>query len=145
MKLTYWSDLWQTVDSKTKYPVYKFARTAPSDGGRKWRPVAEERERVGAVLYDTELRKSMSLFNDNPLNKYRDVDSIWERFMEIFGIIDGIVQYKDAWAAYYKQALKEFFEDGVQYLEIRSVLPKVSWKPINLMIYFDKRYRSSSR
>ncbi|EDW05052.1 GH18002 [Drosophila grimshawi] len=43
--------------------------------------------------------------------------------MEIFGLLDGLVMYAPVWGEYYYKALEEFYADGVQYLEFRSILP----------------------
>lgn len=122
VKLTYWDNLWQVTDSVSKQLQFKFSRTKPADG---WVLVKEERARVGVEAYDSHLRSMISMYNHNPLLKDRDVDSIWRRFMEIFAITDGVLFYKDAWRAYYLQALLEFEEDEVHYLELRSTLPQV--------------------
>lgn len=123
--LTYWPHLWQ-CDSASGFPQFKFSRTEPQTGAdQQWRLVKEVREQVGSQTYDAKLRKMMSLYSNNPITENRDIDSIWNRFMQIFGILDGIVTYKPVWEDYYRQALEEFYEDGVQYLELRSLLPPV--------------------
>jgi len=45
--------------------------------------------------------------------------------MGIFNLLDGLLQYAPLWGDYYYNALKEFYADGVQYLEVRSVLPEL--------------------
>lgn len=61
----------------------------------------------------------------DPLKTYPSQDVIWERFGTIFKILEGLVDYVGAFKAYYLQGLNEFYEDGVQYLEIRCLLPEV--------------------
>lgn len=127
VQLTYWDNLWQITDSSSKMPRFKFSRKKPvsNSSGDDWVPVKKERERVGQKVYDKELRKMVSLYSKNPLTEDRDVNAMWVKFMEIFSITDGLMMYKDAWEAYFLQALKEFAADEVDYLEIRSILPKV--------------------
>ena len=129
IQLTYWDNLWQQTDPQTKRPVFRFSRKQPVGEGDKnleWVLVKKERQRVGQEDYDAELRKMISLYNESPETELKDVNSIWVKFMEIFSILDGILMYKDAWEAYYLQALKEFSSDEVNYLELRSILPQVS-------------------
>lgn len=127
VQLTYWDHLWQVTDSATGIPQFRFSRTQPAE---QWTLVRAERESRGAQAYDTELRRMASLYSENPLTDNRDVNAIWGRFMEIFGLTDGIMMYRDAWEAYYLQALKEFSADQVDYLELRSTLPQVSGRVI---------------
>lgn len=127
VQLTYWDNLWQMTDPESKRPRFRFSRKKPvTSDGSKWSLVKKERERRGQESYDAELRKNISLYNKNPTTEALDVNAMWAQFMEIFAMTDGILLYKDAWEAYYLQALKEFSADEVDYLEIRSTLPKVS-------------------
>lgn len=123
VQLTYWDNLWQLTDPETKRPRFKFSRTRPEE---KWVLVRKEREQRGPEVYDSELRRMISLFNKNTTTEDLDVNAMWVKFMEIFAITDGILMYKDAWEAYFLQALKEFAADEVNYMEIRSILPTVS-------------------
>lgn len=127
VQLTYWDHLWQLTNPETKRPKFRFSRGQPAaEDGLEWQQVRTERKRRGAEAYDAELREQVSLFTRHPNTEARDVDSMWVRFMEIFSMTDGILLYKDAWEAYFLQALTEFGADQVDYLEVRSTLPKVS-------------------
>lgn len=125
IQLTYWDHLWQTTDPTSMRPRFRFSRLQPMHKDEEWTLVKKERERSGAKEYDSQLRKMISLYNTNPNTEARDVNAMWERFMEIFAITDGILLYKEAWSHYFLQALMEFSADEVQYLEVRSTLPKV--------------------
>lgn len=127
VQLTYWDHLWQLTDPETNRARFRFSRAQPkSEDGLEWEQVRKERKRRGSAVYDAELRKQISLYTKNADNEDKDVNSMWVRFMEIFAMTDGILLYKDAWEAYFLQALKEFDADQVNYLEVRSTLPKVS-------------------
>lgn len=131
IQLTYWDHLWQTTDEATGRPRFRFSRLQPVNSKtEKWTLVKKERERRGAQEYDSKLRQMITLYNSSPNTEARDINAMWDRFMEIFAITDGILLYKDAWAQYFRQALIEFSADEVQYLEVRSTLPKVcgEWK-----------------
>lgn len=45
--------------------------------------------------------------------------------MEIFMVFGSLVTYTEVWKDYYRQSLQESYDDGVQYLEFRGVLPEV--------------------
>lgn len=126
VQLSYWDNLWQVTDAGAKQPRFRFSRKKPE--GENWLLVKKVRETRGVDAYDAELRKMISLYMENPIGEARDVNAMWERFMEIFATTDGILLYKDAWEAYFLQGLKEFDADGVNYVEIRSILPKVRRK-----------------
>lgn len=128
VQLTYWDHLWQLTDPVTQRARFQFSRSKPvaDTEDEEWKQVRKERKRRGPEVYDAELRRQISLFTKSPNTEARDVNAMWVRFMEIFAMTDGILLYKDAWEAYFMQALKEFSADEVNYLEIRSTLPKVS-------------------
>lgn len=127
VQLTYWDHLWQTTDPESQRPRFKFSRNKPVTADNlEWQLVKTVREARGQGAYDSELRKLVSLYNENPVTEARDVNAMWVKFMEIFAMSDGLLMYKDAWEAYFLQALKEFSADQVSYLEVRSTLPKVS-------------------
>lgn len=148
VQLTYWDHLWQMTDPESQRPRFKFSRTRPETGeDHQWTTVKKERERRGHKAYDAELRKQISLYTENPTTEARDVNAMWAKFMEIFAMTDGILMYKDAWEAYYLQALTEFAADEVNYLEIRSTLPEVSetkWVSGQQHMLSSYYYRSSS-
>lgn len=136
VQLTYWDHLWQLTDPVTKRACFQFSRSKPvaTDGDTdEWKQVRKERKRRGPEVYDAELRRQISLFTKSPNTEARDVNSMWVRFMEIFAMTDGILLYKEAWEAYFMQALKEFAADEVNYLEIRSTLPKVSEEDFGIL------------
>lgn len=120
IELTYWKNLWMLTNPTTNQPEFKFSRERPGSG---WYSVEEERKIVGAQKFDKNLRSTISMFTDDPIMQDRDVNSIWKVFLNTFAMVDGVLMYKEAWKAYYLQALKEFEDDGVNYLELRSTLP----------------------
>lgn len=132
VSLTYWEDLWQRTENGTnKIVEFRFSRDQPKsmaeDDTGTWRLVKDVRAEVGALTYDQQIRAMFTLFDKNvhPKVQFKDVNDVWDRFMGIFILNGPIITYAPAWKAYYKNALKEMQEDGVQYLELRSTLPKV--------------------
>ena len=60
---------------------------------------------------------------DDPEVRYKDINSVWAKFVELFEVFGSIVEYKEAWRDYFRQSLQELYIDNVQYLELRSVFP----------------------
>lgn len=146
VSLTYWPQLWQrTASDNNEILEFKFSRQQPSteqwhstnrtiadgDNGNHtkmvWRLVSDVRADIGPSNYDEYVRTLFTLFNKNvnPKIQFRDINDVWNRFMNIFGYLHPIVSYAPAWKAYYKHAMKEMLADGVQYLEFRGILPPV--------------------
>lgn len=146
VSLTYWPQLWQrTASNNNEILEFKFSRQQPSteqwqvtnstiavgDNGNHakmvWRLVSDVRAEIGPSKYDEYVRTLFTLFNKNvnPKIQFRDINDVWDRFMNIFAYLGPIVTYVPAWKAYYKQAMKEMLADGVQYLEFRGLLPPV--------------------
>lgn len=130
VSLTYWPNLWQrTSDKDNQIEAFLFSRDRPNNSSANaiWRLVAEARAEMGASIYDKHVRKMFTLFDEdvNPRTQFRDGNDVWKRFNTIFVKSTPIITYAPARKAYYKQALKELQNDGVQYLEFRSSLSKV--------------------
>lgn len=124
VSLTYLPNLWICSSPDSNDVAFKFARTQPEPtDGLEWTLVADQRAKRGADDYDAEIRKLFTLYTPNPEIEYKDINHVWECFIGIFIKITPLLTYVPVWKAYYKQALKEFYEDGVQYLEFRGTLP----------------------
>ena len=135
---TYRDNLWQcgelTDDSR---PGYKFSKLPPVPvNGCTWTLVEDERLKSGAEVYDKRMRRLLTLYNDDPINAYKDINDVWSKFMLIFTTLDPIVTYVPVWKDYFYNALKEFYEDGVTYLEFRGLLPAVSCRTRFILVFF---------
>uniref|UniRef100_A0A182N9D8 Adenosine deaminase n=1 Tax=Anopheles dirus TaxID=7168 RepID=A0A182N9D8_9DIPT len=123
LNATYRPHLWQRGDFKSESgPEFKFSRTEPSTGDG-WELVAAIRRRMGADKYDDEIRQLFTLYDADPLNAYRTINDVWNRFSRLFLALDPIVTYRPVWEYYFREALREFREDNVMYLEFRGLLP----------------------
>ncbi|XP_004526784.1 adenosine deaminase 2 [Ceratitis capitata] len=127
IELTYRENLWACEGSGALEAVsMRFAKSKPSlvvnDTDCTWTLLAEMRARYSAAAVDEYLRERFTLY---PKEKFLDNNEAWQSFMQIFGLLDGLLTYAPVWADYYYNALKEFRADGVQYLEFRSTLPKL--------------------
>uniref|UniRef100_A0A182QSP6 Adenosine deaminase n=1 Tax=Anopheles farauti TaxID=69004 RepID=A0A182QSP6_9DIPT len=130
---TYRPHLWQRGDFQ-KGVEFKFSRTKPTpDDG--WETVDTVRKRLGVDKYDAEIRQLFTLYDADPLNAYRTINDVWDRFSRLFLALNPIVTYKPVWEYYFREALREFYEDNVMYLEFRGLLPTLydldgkSYKP----------------
>lgn len=125
VSLTYWEHLWQCNDNSNAIVSFKFSKNTPEFvNGCKWLKVADERARVGRVEYDAHIRSNFTLFTNDP-HKFSDINVVWNQFMGLFIRFEPLVTYAPVFKDYYKQALKEMLQDGVQYLELRVLLPPV--------------------
>lgn len=129
VNITYQPNLWQ-CSNNDKIAQFLFSRYQPNpiyNIDCQWKLVTKERERLGVEKYDKYVRTLFTLFdrNVNPKTQFADVNSAWNRFMQLFIYVGPLVTYAPIWKSYYKQALKEMYEDNVQYLEFRGLLPEV--------------------
>lgn len=142
VSLTYWPNLWQRANKNNEIEEFRFSRGQPTifnqnDGENStWRLVKDVRNEQGASNYDGHVRTLFTLFdkNINPRIQFPDINDVWNRFLGIFGKVAPIVTYAPAWKEYYKHALKEMLDDGVQYLEFRGILPQVCFQVIFICI-----------
>lgn len=128
--LTYLADLWQCSDPNASHRIqqFLFSRNAPATvSGCEWLRVSEVRTKIGASKYDRYVRTLFTLYreDENPRTQFKDINDVWNTFMDIFLLIGPIVTYAPVWKDYYKNALKEMYADNVQYLEFRGLLPQV--------------------
>ena len=133
MSLTRWDNLWQWGDlDGDELPKFLFANKRPdSIDGTGWRLVSDVRKVIGDKIYDAKARPLFTLLVDNPTEAYKDINAVWTKFNHIFMVFGALVTYTEVWKDYFRQALQEMYDDGVQLLEFRGVLPEVCLKLIH--------------
>lgn len=137
VSLTYWPHLWQlsrpngTDVSKFLFSLRQPNTTADSDNELVWRRVNEVRHDMGAKTYDKYVRTLFTMYDESvqdPTIQFSDINAVWRKFVTRFLNVNKLLTYAPIWKAYFKTALKEMHADGVQYVEMRTTLPAVSFK-----------------
>lgn len=149
VSLTYWPDLWIRISSNhsARFDIveFRFLRAQPTNQNKQitrdstdtnasidsndsvWRLVKDVRTEMGASAFDEHVRSMFTLYdtNVNPMTQFQDINDVWIHFLGIFDKIRGILAYAPIRRAYFRQALKELYDDSVQYVEIRTSIPEV--------------------
>lgn len=120
---TYRENLWQKGNFGLSHgPEFKFSKEKP---GQEWSLVSEIRQWMTNEVYDTKVAEVFSLYNADPMNVYKSLDDAWSKFQNIFVCLAPLITFAPVWRQYYHDSLKQFYDDHVQYLEFRGVLPEV--------------------
>uniref|UniRef100_A0A2C9LYR5 Uncharacterized protein n=1 Tax=Biomphalaria glabrata TaxID=6526 RepID=A0A2C9LYR5_BIOGL len=77
-------------------------------------------------MFDKNLLNNISMLSSDPLEMYPTINLVWARFDKYFEQVISLLFNADIMRDYYRQALVEFKEDNVQYIELRAILSGVS-------------------
>ncbi|XP_067648074.1 adenosine deaminase 2-A-like [Eurosta solidaginis] len=123
LQLTYREHLWICI-ALSKYKEFikmHFALLQPqSERSCEWMLLSALRSVESSDVVDKKLLAQLTLY---PHEHFPNEDAVWRSFRNIFRLVIGLLSYAPVWEACMHRALEEFYADGVQYLEIRSVLP----------------------
>ncbi|XP_067655061.1 adenosine deaminase AGSA-like [Haliotis asinina] len=121
--VTYRANCYMCFDQNKQLQMHFFG-TPPQTAGCKWQTVKSVRARSGNVdVFDSYLLSNISIVVDNPQDVYVTVDDVWKKFSSYFTVVNGLFQYEPVFRDYLLEALTQFKDDNVQYLEIRALLP----------------------
>lgn len=120
-ELTYWDNLYMCYDTSDQL-FFRFMEKP--DETCAWELVSAVRSNyVDPQDFDDLLFSRLSLLTDNPDELYPDINTVWSIFQGYFIAITDLVMYRPAWEAYLEQALTEFADDNILYVEFRGTLP----------------------
>ncbi|XP_067655059.1 adenosine deaminase AGSA-like isoform X2 [Haliotis asinina] len=120
--VTYRSNCYMCYDKYGHLQMH-FYDTPPKNSYCQWESVKHVRERSGnAHLFDQQLIRNISIIVDDPDSTYVTVNDVWHKFSLYFKVVNGLYRYTPIFKDYLQQALREFEEDNVQYIEIRATL-----------------------
>lgn len=102
----------------------RFADTVPAQlCPFEWNLLSDLRNASGDVAaFDTELRKHLTLYTDDEDFQNSDINTTWERFEKVYITVAGILKYRPVREKFIYESLKNFYDDNVMYVEIRSGL-----------------------
>lgn len=104
---------------------FKFSNKLPINGCYySWQLMSEARSSSeDSKKFDEDLRKNFTIVTNDPTKLNPDINEIWQQFSNYFVTVVPLLTYRPVWEQYFYDALKEFRNDKVMYIEFRSVLP----------------------
>lgn len=92
----------------------------------KWQLLADVRNNTENITaFDQNLKKHFTLYSTNESDWKNDINSNWKRFNKVCHTIKGFIAYRPVRERFFYEALKEFYNDKVMYIEVRSSLPNL--------------------
>ncbi|XP_070578977.1 adenosine deaminase 2-like [Ptychodera flava] len=125
--VTYRPGCYMCFTRKRGNVIFKFHEKEPAaDEECDWKLVKTERSNyVDADEFDNMLENNISLIVEDPTNFYKNQYDVWSYFTDFFQSFRSLFSYSDVMQDAYYEGLRQFHEDGAQFVEIRSALPPV--------------------
>ena len=124
--VTYRDNLWMCVDPITTVLHFGWYSGIPeSTDDCHWMEVKQVRLLMGSENFDKMLQDHLTIITDDPANVYPNVNAVWAKFSRVFSSLMGLLGYAPVAKDYFYEGFKEFMEDNVNYMEFRTVLPKI--------------------
>ncbi|XP_071809699.1 adenosine deaminase 2-like isoform X2 [Asterias amurensis] len=129
--ITYMSNLYYCVSSDEAQSLrFEFFCTPPKvakPSCSMWQNVSAARVSFGEKNFDEWLFTKMTMWTDeDPLKVYPNSTAAWTKFQSCFFSINDLTKDANVFEMYLWQALSEFMEDNVQYMEMRSVIQQLT-------------------
>lgn len=77
------------------------------------------------IWFVIRLFRQLTFVIEEPEKVYPTTDVIWTRFVLQYRSTFGLLLYAPVFREYFYQTLQQYYDDGVQYIEIRTLLPSV--------------------
>ncbi|XP_013144576.1 PREDICTED: adenosine deaminase CECR1-like [Papilio polytes] len=122
LNLTYEEHLYMCNDDGDLQ--FRFSEDTPkSPCSIDWVLLKDLRNLNGAK-FDESLKEYLTLFSesDSVCSKTNDINSIWRKFEKVSNLVSQLIIYRPVTEKFFYEALIEFYEDNIQYIEIRSGL-----------------------
>ncbi|CAH0595109.1 unnamed protein product [Chrysodeixis includens] len=103
----------------------QFSKAVPERPcGNKWALVSDLRNSSGDPdVFDAHLRDYFTLYRaDGEDYDFVDINTVWERFNKVYYAIKSLISYRPVREKYWYETLKQFYNDNVMYIEIRTGL-----------------------
>jgi adenosine deaminase CECR1 len=113
--LTY-SDGLYGCDDNGKFNLHFFFGTVSDDC--EWKLLSDWR--TEDTQFDDFLRSKLTLVVDDPATTYDNINTVWNKFNQIFSLTHSLFDYRGFLHDYLYQVLQEFHDDNVMYLELRG-------------------------
>ncbi|KAK6983228.1 adenosine deaminase cecr1 [Biomphalaria glabrata] len=117
--LTHLPNLYTRVEPG-RYPTrkYKFSDTPP---GLDWQSMDELRSAANDPdEFDEQLIIDTSIWVKDPFQAYPSVNDVWGKFETYFSSMKGLVAPPENLRSYLERGIREFYDDGVQYIEMKT-------------------------
>ncbi|KAF2898263.1 hypothetical protein ILUMI_07904 [Ignelater luminosus] len=102
----------------------KFFEKGKTNNLCKWEPIKDLRKKQATS--DAWIKSQISLIHEgNPSNAYNSAHNVWNTFINTFATVYDMLAYKPVFQDYLYQALQEFYEDKVFYVEFRVNFPEL--------------------
>ncbi|GFO33799.1 adenosine deaminase cecr1 [Plakobranchus ocellatus] len=120
--ITYRKHVYMCRDRDNFTHLNMFLQTPKSNPNCPWLLVSTERAAAKSPAdFDEEMIISLSFLRDkDPLKAFPGVNAAWDRFNKYFDQVIPLFIYVPVLKDYISQAMQEFYDDNVQYMEIRG-------------------------
>ncbi|XP_034951981.1 adenosine deaminase AGSA-like [Chelonus insularis] len=89
-----------------------------------WKLLSELRQNeTQAADVNTKIRRQLSMITTDPSKAYPTVNAAWDKFSNIFIFIHPLLTYRPVFRDHFYQGLKEFYEDNILWIELRTTMP----------------------
>lgn len=122
LTLTYQDHLYACFVNDDLY--LHFSLTVPQRPcATKWELISDLRNNTDNILsFDASLKRYFTLYSEDEKYLHREINIVWDKFNKVCHNIKQLIGYRPVREIYLYEALKEFYEDKVMYIEVRSGL-----------------------